>query len=261
MVRPRHGDQFAVNGDGKDIDLVFAAHVQGGDALADPRRGHGDFIDGIFVVQFDIVEDVFRIVTDSKLDGHLFFRVDHLIGTGLEEEFLMMLASDLGDDAFCSLHLELISDLQAGRQIVPDGDVADIEAVQTEGAESSRPGAVGDLRVIEQRRDFVDAVGVAVDDHDLVTQFFELAREVITKSAHADHEYGSHKYLQNRPASADHDFFHRPLHSRSLPRFGEGQRQRQSADPAEIHQKDQDDLGKDRISADLTDRKTDSSCS
>jgi len=184
---------------GKDVDVVFSADVQRGDAFAGPAAHNRDLIDGNLRGQLNVIKDVLCIVPDRKLLCHIPFRIDHLIRTALAKKLCLNFAACLGYNVFCAEFLEQGSNLQRRLKVFSDCDEADIEVVHAERTQNGLVGAVADVSIRKLRRELVDDRFVLIHDHDSVFQLLHFDSESTAKAAHTDHKYRFHNSFVSFP--------------------------------------------------------------
>ena len=147
------------------------------------------------VLQLDIIQNVFGAVSDRCPLCQLLFRIDHFIRTVAQQELGLYISLCTRDHKLCAQLLEQRCCFQRTLKIAADGYDTHIKITNTKGAQKVFAGAVTDLCIRHIGKHSVHTVLIAVDRHDLMTQFIQFLRNMAAKTAKPDQKNRFHTCL------------------------------------------------------------------
>ena len=176
--------------DAEDVQVMTAADIKLDDAFPFPCFGHGHFVDGVFVAEREVVEDVVGAAADGRPQGKLALGVDGFIRAVSQQKFLVSVTRSARHDIASAELFEEGGRFEGALKVIADGDDADIEAGDAEGLQKVGIGAVGDESVRHERQYAIYTVFVVVDGEDVMLHVVQLLGNVAAEAAEADEQDG-----------------------------------------------------------------------
>ena len=226
--------------DGENVYSEFAAWRQLHKRFPKPRSRQGNFENGVFFVQFDVVVHVFNVQFHCHFFRNVQVGVDYFVCAVAQEELSLNVRCGFCNDVLCPAFLQKGSYFQRGLEVVADCHNAHVKSGNIHFCQVVDVHAVGNEGVGVDGGKTVDDVFVFVHNHQLVAHFQQFFADCLTEFSHSDKQNRFH--ISSFSADKDSVVQRFPyVGNRAV--FAEGKRQREYSHPACVHQQNKNKFG------------------
>ena len=172
--------------DTKNVDSKLSADIQLSNAFADPFLRNFYFKNSVLIVNLYIIENMIGCIADCCPFCHLFFSVDHMVGTVAKQKLRLHITFGTRHHTFCAQLLQKRRCFQRVLKAAANGHNADIKISDAKGAKKFCACAVSNLRVGDIWKHIIDPFLVCIDRHDLMPQLRKLHGDMPPEAACAN---------------------------------------------------------------------------